>query len=82
MESLARKDEDDQFVEMKTLCIDKRAVKMPSNDEHKFLKFCGLGKRIYLAQFIAFFAILFCCNSSSICRHVGPSVCLSMNDEF
>eukprot|EP00092_Neocalanus_flemingeri_P001162 GFUD01001238.1.p1 GENE.GFUD01001238.1~~GFUD01001238.1.p1 ORF type:complete len:554 (+),score=52.66 GFUD01001238.1:407-2068(+) len=43
MESLPRKDEDDQFVDMKTLCIDKRTVNMPSNDEHEFLKFCGLG---------------------------------------
>jgi len=42
-EVLPSKEEDDQMVEMKTLCIDKRAVKMPSNDEHRFLKFCGLG---------------------------------------
>jgi hypothetical protein len=39
-----RVDGKDQFVEMKTLCTGKRAVKMPSNEEHKFLKFCGLGK--------------------------------------
>eukprot|EP00090_Calanus_glacialis_P012378 TRINITY_DN20907_c0_g1_i1.p1 TRINITY_DN20907_c0_g1~~TRINITY_DN20907_c0_g1_i1.p1 ORF type:complete len:562 (-),score=93.39 TRINITY_DN20907_c0_g1_i1:314-1999(-) len=32
-----------QFMEMKTLCTGKKAVKMPSNEEHRFLKFCGLG---------------------------------------
>jgi len=42
-QSLEAKDEEDEFVEMKTLCIDKKSVKMPSNEEHKFLKFCGLG---------------------------------------
>ena len=43
-QSLEAKDEEDEFMEMKTLCIDKKSVKMPSNEEHKFLKFCGLGK--------------------------------------
>lgn len=42
-QSLEAKDEEDEFMEMKTLCIDKKSVKMPSNEEHKFLKFCGLG---------------------------------------
>lgn len=42
-QSLEAKDEDDEFVEIKTLCIDKKAVKFPSTEEHNFLKFCGLG---------------------------------------
>ena len=43
-EVVTSNEEDDQMVEIKTLCIDKRGVKMPTNEENKFLKFCGLGK--------------------------------------
>merc|ERR1712123_548736 len=32
---------------MKTLCIDKKSVKMPSTDEHNFLNFCGLGLKTW-----------------------------------
>ena len=42
---LETSDEDAVCMEMKTLCIDKKCVKMPSSDEHKFLIFCGLGKK-------------------------------------
>ena len=34
-----------QTYQMKTMCLAKKAVQMPSKEEHGFLLFCGLGAR-------------------------------------
>jgi len=46
-QGLEATEDEDLCIEMKTLCIDKKSVKMPSTDEHNFLNFCGLGLKTW-----------------------------------
>ena len=35
---------EEQMYQLKTMCLAKKTVQMPSKEEHGFLLFCGLGK--------------------------------------
>jgi len=39
---------EEQMYQLKTMCLAKKTVQMPSKEEHGFLLFCGLGKHLLL----------------------------------
>lgn len=42
---MPRMEREDQMYQLKTMCLAKKMVQMPSKEEHGFLLFCGLGAR-------------------------------------
>jgi hypothetical protein len=37
---------EEQMYQLKTMCLAKKTVQMPTKEEHGFLLFCGLGKNL------------------------------------
>ena len=48
----------DQMYQLKTMCLAKKTVQMPTKEEHGFLLFCGLGELKKILKLINFFMVI------------------------
>jgi hypothetical protein len=63
----------EQMYQLKTMCLAKKTVQMPTKEEHGFLLFCGLGEYIG-AKILEEFSPVY--KEDSVLRSLKESHCL------